>query len=143
MPRLSESVQVPAPPEQAWRTASDLSRLGEWLSLHEDWRGDVPAELAVGTELTSVVSVKGMRNRVNWRITSYEPPASLSLKGDGVGGTKVSFELAIRPDGSGSQVSFDADFSGPMVMGPIGMTVKRALRGEIRNSVAKLAKLIG
>lgn len=143
MPKISESVRLPASPENAWQTASDLRRLGEWLSMHEAWRGELPDELAEGTELTSVVSVKGMRNRISWRITTFDPPQSLILAGNGVGGTKVSFTLTIRPDGEGSQISFDAEFGGPMVIGPVGMTVKRALRGEVRSSVEKLAALVG
>jgi carbon monoxide dehydrogenase subunit G len=143
MPKLSESVHVPAPPEQAWGTASDLSRLGEWLTMHDGWRCEIPGELTQGTELTSVVAVKGLRNRITWRISSYRPPESLTLSGEGVGGTKVSFELSITPDRDGSLVAFDADFGGPLVIGPVGMTVKRAVRGEVKNSVRKLAALIG
>lgn len=143
MPKLSESAQVPAPPEQAWRTASDLSRLGEWLTMHEGWRGELPDELAAGVELTSVVSIKGLRNRITWRISSFRPPESLTLTGTGVGGTKIAFELSITPDGAGSRVAFDADFGGPLVIGPVGMTVKRAVRGEVKTSVKRLAALIG
>lgn len=146
MPKLSESVHVPAPPDEAWRTASDLSRLGEWLTMHEGWRGDPPAELSAGTELTSVVSIKGMRNRITWSISTFRPPESLTLTGNGVGGTTVSFRLSITPDGAdsaGSRVAFDADFGGPLVFGPVGMAVKRAVRGEVRTSVQRLAALIG
>lgn len=143
MPKLSESAHVPAPPEQAWRTASDLSRLGEWLTMHDGWRCEIPGELAAGTELTSVVAVKGLRNRITWRISAYRPPESLTLSGEGVGGTKVSFELSITPDGDGSLVAFDADFGGPLVIGPVGMTSKRAVRGEVKASVRKLVALIG
>ncbi|MGH3433623.1 MAG: type II toxin-antitoxin system Rv0910 family toxin [Thermocrispum sp.] len=146
MPKLSESAHVPAAPDEAWRTASDLSRLGEWLTMHDGWRGELPDELATGVELTSVVSVKGLRNRITWTISSFRPPESLTLTGSGVGGTKVSFELSISPDGSnpaGSRVTFDADFGGPLVIGPVGMTLKRAVRGEVRTSVRRLAALIG
>jgi hypothetical protein len=100
------------------------------------------ARLDAGVELTSVVNVKGLRNRVTWKIESYNAPESLVLRGEGVGGTKVSLELAIRPEGEGSRVSFDVDFSGKLVVGPIGMTVKRALKGDVRSSIKKLTELI-
>ncbi|GAA5119572.1 SRPBCC family protein [Haloechinothrix salitolerans] len=144
MARLSESVHVPAPPETAWRTAADLSRLGEWMTMHEAWRGEVPSELATGTELTSVVSVKGMRNRITWHITSYDPPHALTLEGDGVGGTTVSLALSITEDGGsgGSRVGFDVEFGGKLVFGPVGMTVKRALKSDVHTSVENLAALL-
>lgn len=142
MAKFSESVHVDAPPAKAWQTASDLSRLGEWLSMHEAWRSEPPAELAAGAELTSVVSIKGLRNRVTWRITGYHPPESLTLLGTGVGGTKISLTLAVRPDGDGARVSFDVEFTGKLVFGPVGMTVKRALRSEVHDSVEQLGSLI-
>jgi carbon monoxide dehydrogenase subunit G len=140
--KFSESAPVAASPEKAWQTASDLSRLGDWMSMHEAWRGELPDKLDAGVELTSVVNVKGLRNRVTWKIESYNAPESLVLRGEGVGGTKVSLELAIRPEGEGSRVSFDVDFSGKLVVGPIGMTVKRALKGDVRSSIKKLTELI-
>lgn len=142
MARLSESARVPASPETAWRTAADLSRLGEWMTMHEAWRGEVPTELSTGTELTSVVAIKGMRNRITWRITSYDPPHALTLKGEGVGGTSVSLELSITEDGGGSRVGFDVEFGGKLVFGPVGMTVKRALKGDVHTSVENLAALL-
>lgn len=145
MARLSESAHVPAPPETAWRTASDLSRVGEWMTMHEAWRGAVPSELVVGTELTSVVSIKGMRNRITWRVTSYDPPHGLTLTGEGVGGTTVSLTLSITEDGSGSggsRVGFDVEFGGKLVFGPVGMTVKRALKSDVDASVDNLAALL-
>lgn len=142
MVRLSESVRVHAAPEKAWEIASDLSRLGEWMTMHEAWRGDVPSELGEGTTLTSVVSVKGLRNRIAWHITSYYEPRELSLAGEGVGGTKISLVLSIRPDGDGSRIEFDVDFSGKMLFGPVGMTVKRALKGQVHDSVENLQALI-
>lgn len=63
----------------------------------------LPAELATGTELTSVVSIKGLRNRITWSISTFRPPESLTLAGNGVGGTTVSFRLSITPDGDGSR----------------------------------------
>lgn len=140
--KFSESVHVAATPDDAWETASDLSRLGEWMVMHEAWRGEVPAELGEGTELTSVVSVKGLRNRVTWTITHFDPPESLSLVGEGVGGTKISLGLSVRADGTGSSVGFDVEFTGKLVFGPVGATVKRALEGEVRESVRKLSRMI-
>lgn len=142
MAKFSESVHVAAAPEKAWVTASDLSRLTDWMVMFEAWRSDVPEELAEGTELSAVVSVKGMRNRIAFTISSYDPPRALTLSGEGVGGTKVALTLSVRPDRDGSRVEFDVDFSGPLVVGPIGMAVKRALKGEVRKSVDNLSALI-
>ena len=141
--KVNASVSVPAPPERTWATAADLSRFGEWLTLHEGWRGEVPATLAEGTELTSVVAVLGLRNRVRWRIERYAPPSGLTISGRGVGGVRIALELRIAADGDGaSTVTVDAEVSGRPVFGPVSLAIGRAVRADLRESVAALATLL-
>jgi hypothetical protein len=143
MAKVSVSATMPVSAEKAWETASDLSRFDEWLTLHDGWRGRVPTEITAGTVLTSVVSVKGLRNRIDWAVGSFEPPALITLSGDGKAGVKVSLALAVRPERSGSAVSIDAEFSAPMLFGPLGSAVGRTLKGDLRTSLANLVTLIG
>ena len=140
MAKLSVSVDVPLPPDRAWAAASDLSRYKEWLSIHRVWRSKLPETLEKGTELVSIVEVKGMPNRVKWTIVNYKPPQSMTLNGDGKGGVKVKLIGKIRPsekDPSGSTVQFDVHLGGPALFGPIGMVVAGALKGDIRESLDK------
>jgi hypothetical protein len=134
---------VPASPERTWAAAADLSRFGEWLTLHEGWRGEVPAEITEGTDLTSVVTVLGLRNRVRWHVERYAPPAVLTISGRGVGGVKIALELRIQADGGDtSTVTIDAEVTGRPVFGPVGMAIGRAVRADLRRSVAGLAALV-
>ncbi|GAB3442809.1 type II toxin-antitoxin system Rv0910 family toxin [Actinophytocola sediminis] len=143
MAHVHASVLVPASPTRTWATAADLSRFDEWLTLHDGWRGEVPAELGEGTTLTSVVAVMGLRNRVTWRIERYTPPTRLRISGLGVGGVRVTLNLAVRPDGTDrATVTVDAEVTGRPVLGPIGLAIGRALRSDLRRSVAALAELL-
>jgi len=142
MAKVSVSASMPANAEKAWETASDLSRFGEWLTLHDGWRGELPTDVGPGTILTSVVSVKGLRNRIDWTVGSYDPPASITLSGDGKGGVKISLTLAVRPEKTGSTLSMDAEFSAPMLFGPVSSAVGRTLKGDLRTSLANLVKLV-
>ena len=142
MAKVSVSISVPAAPERTWATAADLSRFGEWLVLHEGWRGEVPDRIAEGIRLTSVVRVKGLRNRITWLIEDYDPPRSLRISGRGIGGTRVSLMLSVRGNGTGSAVEVDAEVTGPATIGPIGMVIGRAVRGELRRSAANLTDLL-
>ena len=139
MAKLSVSVDVPLPPEQAWEAASDLSRYKEWLSIHRVWRSKLPETLEKGTQLVSIVEVKGMPNRIKWTIVNYKPPQAMTLDGDGKGGVKVKLIGKIKPseDGDGSTVTFDVHLGGPALFGPIGMIVAGALKGDIRESLNK------
>jgi uncharacterized protein YndB with AHSA1/START domain len=138
MAKLSVSVDVPLPPEQAWEAASDLSRYKEWLSIHRVWRSKLPETLEKGTQLVSIVEVKGMPNRIKWTIVNYKPPQAMTLDGDGKGGVKVKLIGKITPsEDGGSTVTFDVHLGGPALFGPIGMVVAGALKGDIRESLNK------
>lgn len=137
MAKLSVSVDVPLPPESAWEAASDLSRYREWLSIHRVWRSKLPEVIEKGTELESIVEVKGMPNRMRWKVVHYRPPESMTLNGDGKGGVKVKLMGRIKPgqDPAASTVTFDVHLGGPALFGPIGMVVASALKGDIQESL--------
>jgi carbon monoxide dehydrogenase subunit G len=137
MAKLSGSIDVPLPPEQAWAHASDLSRYKEWLTIHRVWRSKLPEQLEKGTVIESIVEVKGMPNRIKWTIVNFKPPESMTLNGDGVGGVKVKLIAKVKPKGDDSVVSFDVHLGGPALFGPIGMIVAASLRSDIRESLHK------
>jgi hypothetical protein len=143
MAKVNATATVPATPARTWAVASDLSRFDEWMSLHDGWRGEVPAVIEAGTALTSVVTVLGLRNRISWRVESYTPPTGLSISGRGVGGVRVALVLSIRAAGEeNSEVTIDAEVTGRPVFGPVGMAIGRAVRADIRRSVATLADIV-
>ena len=137
MAKLSVSVDVPLPPEEAWECASDLSRYKEWLTIHRVWRSKIPDTLDKGTVIESIVEVKGMPNRIKWTIVHFKPPEAMTLDGDGVGGVKVKLIGKVKPSGDGSTVTFGVHLGGPALFGPIGMVVAAALKGDIRASLNK------
>lgn len=135
MAKLSVSVDVPLSPEQAWESASDLSRFEEWLTIHKLWRSALPEELGKGTEIESIVEVKGMLNRVRWTVVNYKPPESMTLNGNGVGGVKIKLIARVKPVVEGAAVQLDIHLGGPALFGPIGMVVAGALKSDIRQSL--------
>lgn len=143
MAKLSESVEIPLPPEQAWTAASDLSRYKEWLTIHRMWRSKLPENLEKGTRITSILEVKGMLNRIDWTIVNWKPPQSMTLDGNGKGGVKVKLIGKIKPSPAGSTVSFDIHLGGPALFGPIGMVVASALKSDIRMSLEKFKAVFG
>lgn len=138
MAKLSVSVDVPLPPDQAWQHASDLSRYKEWLTVHRVWRSKLPATLDKGTVVESILEVMGMPNRIRWTIVHFKPPEAMTLNGVGVGGVKVKLLGKVRPqdaDPGASVVTLDVHLGGPALFGPIGMLVAGALRGDIKESL--------
>jgi uncharacterized protein YndB with AHSA1/START domain len=128
-------------PEQAWEHASDLARLGDWLTMHEGWRGEVPAELGEGTTIVGVAGAKGLRNRVTWTIRRFDPPARLEVSGAGVGGTKYTLKMSVVPAKSGCTFTVYIDLGGRPLFGPIGAVAARAVKGDIERSIARFEEL--
>ena len=143
MAKVESTVAVPLAPEVAWSKAADLDLLPEWVTLHEAYRGPLPAELVEGARISSVVKVKGLRNRVDWTLRTYQPPRKLVLAGKGRAGTKYTLTVDVEADGAGSTIALRADLGGAPFFGPIGSTVARALRGDIEQSLQNYVTLFG
>ena len=108
MAKLSVSVDVPLPPEQAWAAASDLSRYKEWLSIHRMWRTKPPEAMTLDGAGKGGVKVK--------LIGRIKPAENNS---------------------EASTVQFDLHLGGPALFGPIGMIVAGELKSDIQESLNK------
>ncbi|MEV3905763.1 SRPBCC family protein [Mycobacterium sp. NPDC050551] len=143
MAKLELTRSLSISPEQAWDHASNLSELGDWLTMHQGWRGEVPAELSEGTTLVGVAGAKGMRNRVAWTIRTFDPPKLLKVTGDGVGGTKYALTMSVKPAAEGCTFTVLIDLGGRPLFGPIGAAAARAVKGDIERSIERFEELYG
>ncbi|ORV95921.1 type II toxin-antitoxin system Rv0910 family toxin [Mycobacterium kyorinense] len=141
MAKVELARDLSLPCDQAWAHASNLAELGDWLAMHQGWRSDVPAELAVGTTLVGVAGAKGMRNRVTWTVQKLDPPRLLEISGDGVGGTKYGLKLTVTPTASGCKFALRIDMGGKPLFGPIGAAAARAVKGDIERSIKQFETL--
>ncbi|MGY4652020.1 type II toxin-antitoxin system Rv0910 family toxin [Mycobacterium sp. URHB0021] len=141
MAKVELSRKLSLRPDDAWAHVSDLSELGDWLTMHQGWRSDLPDELAVGTTIVGVAGAKGMRNRVTWTIRKYDPPKSIEITGDGVGGTKYKLTMNVAPTDAGSTFTVRIDLGGRPLFGPIGIAAARAVKGDIEKSIERFESL--
>lgn len=143
MAKIKLSRELTIKPEQAWAHASNLTELGDWLTIHQGWRSDLPAELAEDTTIVGVAGAKGMRNRVTWTVRKIDPPKLLEIAGDGVGGTKYALKMTVAPTKSGCKFTVKIDLGGRPLFGPIGAVAARTVRGDIEQSIEKFVELYG
>jgi hypothetical protein len=141
MAKLELSRELSLSPEDAWAHASNLADLGDWLVMHQGWRGDIPAELTKGATLVGVAGAKGLRNRVTWTVREFEPPRQLELTGEGVGGTKYGLRMTVAPTPAGCSFAFKLDLGGRPLFGPIGAAAARAVKGDIERSIENFETL--
>ena len=143
MAKIELSRELSISPQEAWDHASNLEELGDWPTMHEGWRSELPDTLTKGTTIIGVAGAKGMRNRVTWTVERIDPPKLLEIKGDGVGGTKYGLKMAVTPTKSGSKFAVRIDLGGAPLFGPIGMAAARTVRGDIDKSIEKFVELYG
>ncbi len=141
MATVDVAVSSDLSPEQAWALASDLRRFDEWLTIFGGWRGDVPAQIEVGTCVSSCIKVKGFRNVVHWRVTRYDEPKLIELVGRGRPGIRIALTLCVRDNKPGCTFQVVADLSGGLLSTPVGQLVAKVIESDVRRSVSKLAAL--
>lgn len=144
MAKANVTHEIPADPETAWKVLSDLSRYDEWLTIHDKFYGEPPASVGEGTTFTQQATIMGMSNKIDWVVTQYDAPNSLTINGKGLAGANITFVMSVTPNGNGgSTAAMDAEFTGQMVVGAIGAAIERATVKECEASLAKLAGLVG
>jgi Polyketide cyclase / dehydrase and lipid transport len=143
MAAVDMTTGVPMSPQEMWDHVSDLSNLGDWLVMHEGWRSELPDQLAEGTQVEGVARAKGMRNRVTWTVTKWDPPHQVALSGSGKGGTKYAVTLTVRATRDGSALGLRLELGGRALFGPVGSAAARAVKGDVQKSLQQFVELYG
>lgn len=141
MASVNVSVSSDLNPDQAWALASDLHRFDEWLTIFGGWKSRVPASIGTGTTVASVIKVKGFRNVIHWKVTDYDEPSCIAMRGSGRGGVRIGLRMGVDGDRDGSTFHVRADLSGGVLNGPVGRIVARVLHSDVTTSVRNLAAL--
>ena len=142
MPKVSVTQETAVPPERAWELASNLSRYGEWLTMHEGFTTDVPEDPKPGDTYKQKVKLMGMPAEIAWRVVAAEAPAKLELAGDGPMNVKANNRTTIEPSGTGSRITFEMEFNGPALAGPMAGMVEKQAGSAAKESLAKFIALL-
>jgi Polyketide cyclase / dehydrase and lipid transport len=141
MASVDVSVDSDLTPRQAWALASDLSRFGEWMTIFGGWKSDVPAQVELGTKVSSLIKVKGFRNIIHWEVTNFDLYKRLELRGSGRGGVHIALDMSVTDTDPGSIFHLIATLSGGLLNGPVGSLVAKVIESDVRRSVENLAAL--
>jgi hypothetical protein len=143
MAAVDVTTGVPMATQDTWDRVSDLSELGDWLVLHECWRSELPDEITEGTQIVGVARAKGMRNRVTWTVTKWNPPHEVAMSGSGKSGAKYGVTLTVRPANDGSTLGLRVELGGRPFFGPVGSAAARAVRGDVEQSLKLFVERYG
>ena len=142
MASVDVAVSSDLTPERAWELASNLRRFDEWLTIFGGWRSQVPAQIQVGTCVSSLIKVKGFRNTIHWRVTRYDELKKIELIGTGFPAIRITLSLHVEEEpNTGSNFRVIADLSGGLLNTRVGSLVAKVIESDVRKSVSNLAAL--
>ena len=136
------SIDLPVSAEAAWPVLSDLSRIDEWLTIHDEWATELPAELAAGAELVQQVTLTGWSGAVSWKVDEFRSPSLLRLTGTGLRDAGVKLELTVQPIGYWSRVIAELEFTGEAAEGAAGIVLELGGTRELEASLTNLEHLV-
>ena len=143
MPSVTKTVDLPLGQDEAFALATDAARFEEWLTIHKSWPSGAPAETATGEKFVQQVVIMGMPANVDWTVEEYDAPNRLVLRGAGPMGATLATTIAASSTGESSTISYEAEFSGGGIQGPMGEMVTKQAGQELETSLGKLAALAG
>ena len=141
--KIQRTVETPAAPAAVFAYLSDFATTTEWdpgtvSTTRVSGDGDV------GTEYRNVSTFMGRKTELTYRVTEHTPDHRFALRGENK--TVVAHDtMEIEPHGSGSRVTYTADFafSGvAKVVAPLLAPALKKLGDEAREGLQQaLAKL--
>jgi Polyketide cyclase / dehydrase and lipid transport len=140
MPSVSKSIDLPAAPDAAFALATDPSRFGEWLTIHDGWPQGEPGAPQQGASFVQKVKLVGMPADVSWTVEELDG-TRLVMKGSGPMGATLSSTITVTAAGEGSTVSYESGFDGGGLQGPMADMVTKAAGDELEKSLTKLKGL--
>lgn len=147
MPKVSVEADAKADPQRVWDLVTALPRVGEWNTMHEGFTGEVPETIGAGTTYRQRVKLMGMPAEMAWRVaTATAPdggaPGRLEQNGDGPMGVKAKNLFVIEPAGEGSHITYEMEFIGPALKGPMAGMLEKQAGAAGEQALAKLIALL-
>ena len=143
MVTVSDSIEIPAPPDQVVGTIADLDSWEDWLVIHVGFGEGKPESVAPGTTFKERVRILGMPGEVEWTVTDMvlSDPGQIAMEGKGPMGTKMEAKFTVASEGEGTKVSYDASYGGAALT-PLMGQLEKATKEASAESLQKLRDLV-
>ena len=141
--KVEREIDLPAPAEDVYAMLMDPARLGEWVTVHEEFV-DAPAELEQGSEMTQRLKVAGQRFTVNWKVTEADRPSRVTWEGRGPARTtaRVVYEIDERDGHTRFSYLNEYELPGGAAGRIAGRAVSAAAGREVERSLERLRAVL-
>ena len=97
MPTVTQSLEIPAAPEQVWEIATDWSRYGEWNVTHTGFP-EGPPSADQGATFKERITIMGMPGEASWTVAESSAPMRTVWAGEGPMGITLGTRLELAAD---------------------------------------------
>ncbi|MEU1595807.1 SRPBCC family protein [Streptomyces sp. NPDC005708] len=141
MAEVSAEARIEAPTEKVWAQLTDWPAYGEWNATHTSFPKGGPEKLEVGGTFEENMKLMGFPAEVTWTIDALEPGRVLAIRGKGPMAVNVATRYTLTPDGEGTSVRIDGEFTGAAVSLMAGK-LKDSATAALNESLRKLGALV-
>ncbi|MFF4395400.1 SRPBCC family protein [Streptomyces sp. NPDC001480] len=141
MAEVSAEERIQAPAEKVWAKLTDWSAYGEWNATHTSFPKGGPEALEVGGTFQENMKLMGFPAEVEWTIEELEPIRVFAIRGKGPMAVTVATRYTLTPDGDGTAVRIDGEFTGAAVSLMAGK-LKDSATAALNESLRKLGGLV-
>ncbi|MGP3954081.1 type II toxin-antitoxin system Rv0910 family toxin [Streptomyces sp. 7N604] len=141
MAEVSAEARIEAPAEKVWEQLTDFTSYGQWNSTHTSFPKGGPASLEPGATFAENMKLMGFPAEVNWTVEACEPARLLHIRGTGPMAVSVGTRYTLTPDGEGTQVRIDGEFTGAAVTLMAGK-LRDSATAALNESLRKLSGLV-
>ncbi|MGI5141528.1 MULTISPECIES: type II toxin-antitoxin system Rv0910 family toxin [unclassified Streptomyces] len=141
MAEVSAEARIEAPTEKVWAQLTDWPAYGEWNATHTSFPKGGPEKLEVGGTFEENMKLMGFPAEVTWTIDELEPGRVLAIRGKGPMAVNVATRYTLTPDGEGTSVRIDGEFTGAAVSLMAGK-LKDSATAALNESLRKLGALV-
>ncbi|MGX1883122.1 type II toxin-antitoxin system Rv0910 family toxin [Streptomyces sp. NPDC055287] len=115
MAEASAEAHIGAPAEKIWAQLTDFTSYAEWNATHTSFPGGGPAVLEVSATYDENMKLMGFPAEVTWTVEELEPARLLATRGKGPMGVNLAMRYSLAPEGGGTLVRIDGEFTGAAV----------------------------
>ncbi|WP_432034241.1 type II toxin-antitoxin system Rv0910 family toxin [Streptomyces antibioticus] len=141
MAEINAEARIEAPAEKVWAQLTDWPAYGEWNATHTDFPQGGPDSLEVGATFQENMKLMGFPAEVEWTVAELEPARVLAIRGKGPMAVDVATRYTLTPDGDGTTVRIDGEFTGAAVSLMAGR-LKDSGTAALNESLRKLGGLV-
>ncbi|MDI3388121.1 SRPBCC family protein [Streptomyces sp. B-S-A8] len=141
MAEVTAEARIEAPAEKVWAKLTDFSVYGEWSTTHTGFPKGAPTSLEQGGTFEENMKLMGFPAEVTWTVDELDPGRTLSIRGKGPMGVNVGTRYSLTPDGDGTKVRIDGEFTGAAVTLMAGK-LKDSASAALDESLRKLTALV-